>query len=212
MADSVRSGQVRPISMADINAAIDQMRPERRSVVRRRPQRGRVRQPRRHLRRTWRSTCAAGGFDDLGAGDQQRQTRSNWRNTYMEARNYRRAEEVLRSALLHNPHDATLLDRVGAGAALAAATTAPRSRALERAGGRARSAPTRCGSTRRSSMSWGVSGRRCHGRGERSTRLRWTVRSVRVRQDPAQRGRCGGCAARGDRGLRLRRTMLTPTT
>ena len=30
-------------------------------------------------------------------------------NTYMEARNYRRAEEVLRSALLHNPHDATLL-------------------------------------------------------------------------------------------------------
>ena len=29
-------------------------------------------------------------------------------NTYMEARNYRRAEEVLRSALLHNPHDATL--------------------------------------------------------------------------------------------------------
>jgi Flp pilus assembly protein TadD len=35
-------------------------------------------------------------------------------NTYMAARNYRRAEEVLRSALLHNPHDATLLtERAG---------------------------------------------------------------------------------------------------
>src|SRR5207249_11473855 len=76
---------------------------------RHRPQRCRVRQPRRHLRRVGKVPAAQEVSMTTGPDIHDIWHTVTLANRYMDARNYRRAEEVVRSALVHNPHSARLL-------------------------------------------------------------------------------------------------------
>jgi Tfp pilus assembly protein PilF len=73
-------------------------------------------------------------------------------NTYADARNYRRAEEVLRSALVHDPHNAGLLTELARAQHLRGDNTAAEKSARNALPSH-RTTPMRCGSTRRSSLS-----------------------------------------------------------
>ena len=122
-------------------------------------------------------------------------------HAYLDARNYRRAEEVLQSALMHDPQDAMLLTALALAQHL---RRRQRRRGAKRTRARWRwrpRTPTRCGSTRRSSVRWGPqAGSLVVGAasGRRGSAGRFDP--LRVRENPAQRRRRGGCPARGHRG------------
>src|SRR6478752_1968226 len=57
---------------------------------------------------SWQNTCAARNFDESAIMDSTENARM-LAIGYLDARNYQRAEEVLRSALTQNPQDVMLL-------------------------------------------------------------------------------------------------------
>ena len=121
-------------------------------------------------------------------------------NSYMEARNYRRAEEVLRSALMHNPHDATLLTELARAQHFLGDNDAAE-----------QSARDALALTPEDAYPMRIYASVLDELGRRREGLSWARRAVdaapldhtthyEYARLLAQRGRCGGRAARGDRG------------